>query len=314
VIWLSWRQQRLEVRMVAYAAHHHLVATLSTLGIPNCVAGRGAPSACTTSFELAKQDLASQQTVFGWMAYLPMLIGALLAASVVLELEQGGHRLSWTQSVTRSQWARARLGLPLVAGVAATLAIAALGSWWLEPASEVQSRLAPGSYDLQGVVPVAYMALAFAVTVLAGILWRRTLLALGLGVGLSFLSRFAVQTWLRPSLISPVARIWKSGAAPYTRLDWLVQGGSGATSFTYVDPAGHHFSLQQAQALCGQAAGTASKPGWGSCLQLHHLGELVRFQPPSRFWLIQSMETLLVAFIAGALLVLARWLLQERAF
>jgi hypothetical protein len=55
-----------------------------------------------------------------------------------------------------------------------------------------------------------------------------------------------------------------------------------------------------------------SKDGWSSCLQAHHLGELVRWQPPTRFWELQSIETALVVGVALALVLVTAWWLRSR--
>jgi hypothetical protein len=92
----------------------------------------------------------------------------------------------------------------------------------------------------------------------------------------------------------------------------VIQGGAGSSSFVYVDAAGRQLSSEQVQSICGQVVDAQSKDAWSSCLQAHHLGELVKCQPPSRFWELQAIESALVAALALALMVLTVWWLRTR--
>ena len=105
-----------------------------------------------------------------------------------------------------------------------------------------------------------------------------------------------------------------TGPAPFTRTDWVIQGGAGASNYRYVDSAGRPLSLEQAQALCGRVTDLSSKDRWGSCLQAHRIGELIRYQPASRFWEMQAFEATLIVTIAVALLGLTAWWLRNRSY
>ena len=45
-----------------------------------------------------------------WFTLIPGLIGVLLAAPFILDLEHGTYRLAWTQSITRGRWLLGKLG------------------------------------------------------------------------------------------------------------------------------------------------------------------------------------------------------------
>ena len=108
MIWLAWRQQRIET-LIAVAALAliaalliptglHIASVYDGTGVAACVAHDR--SACT----LAQQFSQRWTTIVGltsWFNFVPLMIGALLAAPFVLEFERGTYRLSWTQSVTR---------------------------------------------------------------------------------------------------------------------------------------------------------------------------------------------------------------------
>ena len=322
MIWLTWRQQRFEAALAAAVialgigvlvlTRQAIIADFNALGIPDCLRGIGDNNTCSNAYQAFKDNFASQQTLLGALTYLPVLVGVVLAASVAVEMEQGTYRLAWAQSITRERWMLTRIGLPLLFGVATTGLIAAITSWWMQPANQVQGALRPGAFDVQGLLPPAYTVLAFAITVAAGVVLRRTVPAVGLGLVAGIGGHLAIQGWLRANLVVPLSAVWMSGPAPYGPRDWVVQGGAGATSYVYVDSAGRQLSYEQVQAICGQVTDAQSKGAWSSCLQAHHFGELVKWQPPDRFWDLQLIESALVVGFALALLLLTAWWLRSR--
>lgn len=320
MIWLTWRLQRFETALatVALAAGaavllltgSALLSSFDQLGIPACLNGAGDRVACTNAISAFTDQATSAQQMLTWLAFVPTLLGVLLAAPLILELEDRSYQLAWTQTVTRRRWTLARIGLPAAAGILGTAVIAGLGSWWMQPIDRVVGPLEPGSFDLQGIVPIAYMFLAFSITTCAGVLLKRTLPALGLGVTAAVAIHLAMQQVLRYRLVAPITAIWSSGPAPFKPQDWLLTGGRTA-SYTYVDAAGRRLSLDQVNALCGSVTGQ-TKDAWSSCLQAHKLGELIQYQPPERFWPLQSIESGLIVIVAAALLGVAVWWLTRR--
>lgn len=323
MIWLSWRQQRFESALTAvcFAAaailllvtRQHLLHTFADLGIPRCLRDHSSETPCLNAYDAFKQDVASEQTAVGWLAYLPILLGVLLAATVAFELEEGSYRLSWTQGITRGRWAFGRIGLSLATALAATAGLSVIAAWWLHPLNRLQSPLLPGSFEIAGVVPIAYALLGFATTLAVAVVCRRTLPALGTGAATAFAAHLLLQH-VRPTLVTPVTRIWMTGPAPYSRRDWLIQGGPGASSYQYVDQHGQRYGAEQAQQLCGRVTDSVSKDHFANCLLTHRIGELVRLQPPSRFWSLQLTEAGIVVVAAAALLSAAVWWLRRRSY
>jgi hypothetical protein len=321
MIWLTWRQQRFETVlalavMVAGTAAllwtgQQVVANFNQLRIPACLQGIGDRSACADAIRAFTDNVTAEQSLLSWLSYLPVLIGVLLAASITLEMEQGSYRLAWAQSVTRGHWTLVRLAIPILVGVAVSAGFAALGSWWMQPLDRVEGALRPGSYDVQGVVPIAYLLLAFAITVAAGVLTRRTVPAIAGGVTAAIVIHLIVQTWLRPRFMAPISRIWISGPSPVSPQDWVITG-PGTTTYLYVDRAGSYFSIDQVNAICTVPTSASSKTAWASCLQSHGLGELVLFHPAARFWAFQGIEAGVLLAIVLVLLGLTAWWLSAR--
>ena len=97
------------------------------------------------------------------LVLLPMLVGLFLGAPLVArEVEQGTHRLVWTQGVSRLRWATTKFGLITLFGLALAAGYAVLLTWWIEPPLGCRSRLEWLVFDLQGVVPLAYTLFAIA--------------------------------------------------------------------------------------------------------------------------------------------------------
>ena len=319
MIWLTWRQERFEALLLALTLAAGAAVLIWTgtqvwgsfdhLGVAPCLTGLGGGS-CTDTISSFTVESASQQQVLSWLAYLPTFLGVLLAAPIVLEIEDGSHRLVWTQSVTRVRWVATRAGLPLVVGAVGVALIAFLGSWAMQPTDRVVGPMHPGPFDLQGTVPVAYMVVAFAVTLFVGVIWRRALAGLGTGITAGIALHFAIQQWLRPHLMAPVTKLWVGGPAPFKPQDWLLSGGETQV-YDYVNARGQHFSLDQVTGLCGQATGQ-NKGAWGACLRAHRLGELIQYQPADRFWAFQTLESLIVLAIAVTLLASSAWWLVKK--
>ena len=289
-----------------------IVADLNALGIPACLRGLGATTTCSDAYQAFKDNFVSQQTLLAALSYLPLLVGVVLAASIAVEMEQGTYRLAWAQSVTRGRWTLTRIGFPLVFGLAITGLMAGVTSWWMQPANLVQGPLRPGSFDIQGLLPPAYMVLAFGITLAAGVMLQRTVPAIGLGIAASAGIHLVVQTWLRADFVAPVTYLWISGPAPYGARDWVVQGGAGASSYLYVDSAGRQLSSEEVQSICGQVVDAQSKDAWSSCLQAHHFAELVKWQPADRFWQFQAIESALILGLGLTLVLVAAWWLRSR--
>lgn len=109
-----------------------------------------------------------------------MLIGLFWGApTVAREVEQGTHRMVWTQGVSRRQWAAVKFGF---VGAAAVLVATVYGlgmSWWLDPLIQVNQRgFEYLLFDMQGLVPVEYTLFAVALGVFAGFVWNRMLPAM----------------------------------------------------------------------------------------------------------------------------------------
>jgi hypothetical protein len=313
VIWLTWRLQRLETALIAAALALaaaaliplglHIAAVYSDNGVGACLAHGGA--GCGSTVDTFRSRFEHAGSIIPWLNFLPGLIGVLLAAPFVLELEHGTFRFAWTQSVPRSRWLATRLAFMIVVALLATFALTELMTWFRGPLDHVSGRMEPDVFDFEGVVPYAYTVFALALVLALGVFTRRAVTAGGIGLIAYFVLRIGLQTWVRKDYVAPIRKVWPAGTAGPSGLDqsWnLVSGPS--------DAAGH--PIPQLVAKRTLMACGPSKSDSFACMRAHHIYNLAIYQPASRFWLLQGIETAIFGALAVALTAFTVWWVRHR--
>ena len=193
---------------------HEMTAYLHTNGLSGCLAHGGGCDAISRLFENRYGKLLGNSA---YLNFLPMLIGVFWGAPLVArELEQGTHRLAWTQSVSRARWLLTKLGLFVVASIVAAALFSLLLAWWfpsLRPA-QLRRRLLPHGPQrlrLPRVVPIAYTLYAFALGTTAGVLIRRTVPAMAVTLGGFLPVRLRLQT-MRAHFMTPLRITYPASA------------------------------------------------------------------------------------------------------
>jgi ABC-2 family transporter len=140
------------------------------------------------------------------VAVVPALIGVFFGAPLIArEFETGTFRLVWTQSVTRTRWLAAKLGVVGILAMAIGGLLTWMVDWWASPLDAVNpNRFGLANFSLHGIAPIGYAAFAFALGMTAGVLLRRTVPAMAVTLAGFAAARLAVTYWVRPSLASPV--------------------------------------------------------------------------------------------------------------
>src|SRR4051812_25112695 len=155
---------------------------------------------------------------------VPALLGLFWGAPLLArEFETGTYRLAWTQSVTRRRWLTVRLVVLLAVAVTATVPFAALLSWWFRRFSPGQvkgigdgdtyTRMEPQVFDFTGLAPIGYTLLALALGITAGVLLRRTLVAMAVTVAVWLPLRLWVES-IRGHLLAPLHATFPLGPTP----------------------------------------------------------------------------------------------------
>lgn len=308
MIWLGWRQQRTET--ILTAAVLGLVAAILVPtgimmahayahdGLANCLGVNTGP-ACSEAVQSFDLRFSKFTGLIGWFNLVPGLFGVVLAAPFVLELEHGTHRLAWTQSITRFQWVRAKLALAVASTVVAAGALIALLVWWRVPFVHLDGRMDNGAFDSQGTVVLGYALFALGLALAVGAVWRRAIPAVLVSFVGYFIARIFVDTWLRQRFIAPKQLTFASGVGdpPALRHAWIIsQGPSNAQGRPAVVPLGGCLSQTQHDFRSTKAC-------------LANVGGHVHavFEPASRFWALQGIETALFVFVAVVLIAFAGW-------
>lgn len=329
MLWVTWRQHRfglggmmvflgaVAVCLWILGAHlHHAYAA--------AVACRPAGSAFCSGL-VARFNGMDDFLANGIMLQaVPPLIGAFLGATVLArELETGGFRFSWTQGFERWRWALAKLVALSVVVATAAGAFSLLTTWYFEPYFGADNRVltlatttafAPGLFDVRGVTFAAWTLVAFALGGLAGLLVRRTVPAVVAALVAYAALAFATGGFVRQHYLAPLVtdRLSVPGSA-WVLSQWGTRGGKLAW-VGGLPP----FNLLRSDCPPPGAPGVrVPKPSVGAFLQClpHHEGYAVwtSYQPGSRFWPFQWIETGWLLVLSASLIATTVWLVRRRA-
>ncbi|HST63687.1 MAG TPA: ABC transporter permease subunit [Mycobacteriales bacterium] len=333
MMWLSWRQARAQTATL-YAAVAACAAVLAVTGprLPRSGAG---------IFDLLTPgDRRLYFTGLIVVAVAPALVGAFLGAPMVArELENGTHRLAWSQGVTRTRWLAVRLGLTALAAAAAVGVLTLAVTWWAAPldgaASEsrgsLPSRLTPVSFAMRGITPVAYTVFALVLGVAIGIVLRRSIAALALTLALFTFVQIAMPLWVRPHLIPPTTQVTTISedtidgigyhdSDPVPTLEVRGPAGAWVLSDRTVDASGRAVPVPASFVDCDPGPPrpdqrvTEVRPRLETCLtQLSAAGyrQQLVYQPASRFWPLQWAETGVFLALSGLLAWFSFWRLRR---
>lgn len=308
--WLAWRQFRASAALA--------VATTLAVSIV-LVLTRGHVAQLADSAELST-GYKTLQLLGTALIGLPAFIGAFWGAPLVArELEAGTHRLAWTQSVTRGRWLSAKLVIIGAVATVITGVLSLLFTWWALPLDEFGNRIGTANFGQRGIAPIAYAVFALVLGTLLGTIIRRTLPAMAATLVGFFVVRYAFQLLVRPRIISPITTtrpthtFGTQGGSPETEGAWLLSGRT-------VDWAGRHvpdeYSGEVGRAMaeiCGLTIDSDSTRAERiACVNRLGIRDIVTFQPSSRFWALQSLETASFLALAIALAVLCYWWVRHR--
>jgi hypothetical protein len=306
--WVGWRLQRTEtliVLVIVTALAALLIPTgmrmadaYHTGGLGSCLRIDVTPT-CGSRIESFQTRFQALTTLANWFTLIPGVIGALLAAPFVFDLEHRTYRLAWTQSITRGRWLLGKLGLPVLCALLAGVALTLLFTWWRAPQVHLNGRLETGTYDTEGTVVVGYTLFALGLAVAVGAVWRRAAAAVTVAFAGYFAARIFVDYWLRNHLVSPVTTTWKGTQAPTFLYHALVVSETAVLgSNRHVDGGGGFLGGHSEIAAPGLNANTTFR---------------AVYQPASHFWELQLTETAVFAGAAVVLILFAAWWTRRRA-
>ncbi|WIG61184.1 MAG: Putative transmembrane transport protein [Ktedonobacterales bacterium] len=317
MIWLTWRQHRAAAYLfggvfallvvIVLITGHNIATLYQQLGVANCIAHPDRPN-CDNVLGGFLDQVDPWVSALQWLNLLPALIGVLIGAPLVAhELEQGTHRLVWTQSVSRMRWLAVKLVALFGAVLLATALFTVLTTWWFTPLYTIRGNFIPSVFDFEGGVPLAYAAFALALGIAAGALLRRTIPAMVVTIADFLAVRLPVEFFLRPRYLPPLhtttdalAMLGPQSASAFNT--WQVDSG-------WADHLGQHISDVTVNQTCGDVQ---TKMQAFQCIHDHGIFFLSVYQPGDRLDLFQGIETAIFAALALALVALTIWWVRRR--
>jgi hypothetical protein len=200
-----------------------------------------------------------------------------------------------------------------------------LTMWWNNgPFEPLGGGVRPLPFDLEGIVPLAYAAYGLSLAIAAGTILRKTIPAMVVTLLGYLAARIPIDALARPRYLPPLSVTWDPYSilsvhkpfratalmGPYNGPDWVFFLG-------WVNHAGQPVYEGYIDKVC------SGPPDWGdngalpgtpftACTHAHGWLYMVTWQPPDRFWLFQTIESVIFFGLAAALLVLAFWWVQTR--
>jgi hypothetical protein len=329
MMWVTWRQHRTQLLfgmavlavLLAFLLRTGLeiASTFRSSGLAHCLSFSGRD--CSGISDAFTGRYSSLQFTIPLFLILPALIGVFWGAPLVArEVEQGTHRVAWTQGVTRTRWAWNKIVVLTAATMAGAAAVTWAVSWWSRPlvASANNDRFSLGIFDLRGLVPVAYAVFALALGVAAGTVIRRVVPAMGATIAAYAAVRLPVEVWVRPHLAAAKTLSYQFDLSkgPTRSLS-----GAWVLSTKTVDGAGRvlgngevlNFNILAQR--CPAIPSPPTLPGPSvveACVRHIGLHIVSTYQPANRYWTFQGIESAIFAALAAVLLVFSVWFVRRR--
>lgn len=347
MIWLTWRQFRVQAVTAAAAlaafaillaaTGPHLASLYAASPITGCHGG-GCVNAANT-FLSRLTTISPYPDVYllgiGLILAAPAIIGIFWGAPLIArEVENQTFALVWTQSITRSRWLVMKLALTGLAAVAVTEALSLMQTWWADPISKAigiggpypygsvfdQGRLGEVIFASSGIAPLGYAAFGFALGTATGALIRRALPAMALTLAIVVAVQVAMPLWVRPHLISPARMVvsgpnfFEAAAMSVGTLEASIVPGQPEAWILSSGPitaAGKPVSTIPDGCL-SPTVGKGGSPNLGGCMASRGIREAITYQPASRYWPFQWIETGIFLALALGLAGLCFWRLGRQ--
>ncbi|WP_310726492.1 ABC transporter permease subunit [Streptomyces sp. N2A] len=183
--WVVWRRHRTFLRAA-------LLLTLvgcalfvyQRIGVMDFLHGKGVPPGGDEKLmtEFQNRFGADFARDMEYLQYVPLVVGVFLGAPLIAsEQEHGTLKLVTTQSVSRSRWLAATLGLPLAVAVGCTALLSAVFTWVWTPVHGLAVSgdwLTGGAFEATGPVPAARTLFLASCGIALGMLIKRVVPAM----------------------------------------------------------------------------------------------------------------------------------------
>jgi ABC-type transport system involved in multi-copper enzyme maturation permease subunit len=354
--WLAWRQHRKQflavgIILVLYAAlliptgihfwdtYQHALSTCGKTDTCNQLVGELFQSSI---------DNALFQFVPLAILFLPVVLGLFWGAPFLArEYSEGTNKLVWTQGISRRKWLSVKLAWVLAGTIAYVSAFTALDTWWFKTVNSLtQDRFDNLHFATQGMVPVGYAVFAVALGISAGAWFKRTMVALGVTLGLLTAIVLIMPIFVRPHYATPLTYnatlLSSTGQVQGDPLSPQAPPNSGASllvSGSLVSKDGQPVSWSSPPQSCivtnpddgvgsvGPHTAVAIKGGpvrdaivsrnGGPAVDINCLGKLgyhwaTKYQPSYRYWDFQRIETAMYLGLSAIPIAATYWLVLRR--
>ncbi|MFG3323786.1 ABC transporter permease subunit [Streptomyces sp. NPDC048171] len=323
MLWVTWRQHRAALLTATFLLAAVTVPTLISGfamhdqyradGISACVADPEARAGCAQLVEQFAAQYGEWGNRMVWVAFLPALIGVFLGAPLLArEFENGTWRFAFTQGVSRTRWLVTQLAVVGTGAAVLALACSLLFTWWRQPLDTMSSPMRTAAFTVSPAL-AALTLFALALGVFAGVLLRRTVLAMGLTLAVYLTVRITLEETLRPHYLSPLVRTdapnAQEAADALPPTDWIVDEG-------LLTGAGHKLSDGKKREILKQVYDGDTVREGGAALERylaeHGLRHYTEYQPADRYPIMLMIEIGLYLGLALALFAAAAHLVRRR--
>jgi ABC-type transport system involved in multi-copper enzyme maturation permease subunit len=232
---------------------------------------------------------------------LPFVIGAFAGATLTgPDFERHTATFAWTQGITRARWVTGKL---ITAGL--VLVLPAIGAglvfqWWNQP--YMGARLTEPAFALYAPVFAGWLLVALTASALLGALARARTGAAFICLVCTLPAAWLNAFFLRPSYLPQAIAV--DGPAP---------AGSILLNWYAGKPDGQPLTGEAAQRAGNVLARPLSWTKLARALGRLHAASIQTYQPTSRFWPFQTIETAWLLIIAILLAAATVWIVQRRA-
>ena len=293
--WVTWRQHRLEgawtlvIGAALAAAVAFVAAQLHYANCPGLVQGYCFDNSAAGQ---AAQLIAQYNLSTYALVVLPALAGAFIGCPLVArEIENGTHRLAWTQGVTRLRWLAVKLVLVFVPLLIAAAIVGVLETVLINQLGSDPNHWA--WFDQQAPMTVASTLFALSLGVAVGAVVGRSVPAMAVTLVAFVVVRIGIAELARPIYETPLAYTthdmsqFNSPPLGYPSAWWIDQP-------SFYDSSGHLL------------ASGGSRYGAQTAYAIQH------FQPGDRFWAFQSIESAILTGLAVVLIGFAIYWVTRR--
>ena len=292
------------VALYAVLTRRSMTGYLDESGLNACLASGGDCQALARDFTAKFNTVISS---YQWITLVPLLTGMFWGGPLIArEIEQGTHRLAWTQSVSRGRWLATKLGIFLLGATAVAAALTQVMTWWFGPVGRIQEdfgRLNPGVFDFRGIVPIAYTLFAFALGAATGAIFKRTIPAMVVTLVAYLPIKLGVQV-LRAHYLAPLKVTYAFGTTSPRR-----DSGDWTLSSEVIDRSGRILGSLGVTDPCNSLA---SRSAAEACAVDNGYRFVDTYQPLSRFWSFQLIESGIFVGLSIIVLGVAVWWILRR--